>query len=69
MSEETWTAICKCRTCGKEINRAMGVPTSEKTRVSISATMMAICDVRSHNTGSDYNLNFDMEWVTEHSTP
>lgn len=64
-NDRLWTAICKCRTCGREINRATHVPEHEKMRVGVSAALMAICDQKSHNTGSDYNLNFDLTWHEE----
>ena len=64
-TETLWTAIARCRVCGKEINRAEHVPESEKTRVGVAAPMMALCDVRHHNTGSDFNLAFDLEWMPE----
>jgi hypothetical protein len=62
---ELWTGIARCGTCKKEINRAQHVPESDKTKVNVSAPLAAICDVRSHNTGSDYNLNFEIEWIKE----
>jgi len=60
-----WTAVVRCKTCSQEINRAEHVPQSEKLRVEVSAPLMALCKEPSHNTGSDYNLNYDLAWLLE----
>jgi len=60
-----WTLIARCQVCGKELNRATHVPERERGRVIIAAPLMAICDVRSHNTLSDCNIGVDLEWVSE----
>lgn len=64
-TEKLWTAVAKCSTCKKELNRAEHVPESQKTKVIISAPLMAVCDVRDHNTTSDLNLRVDLEWIEE----
>src|SRR5881392_2288889 len=60
-----WTLIARCQVCGEELNRATHVPESERSRVVIAAPLMAICDVRSHNTLTDCNIGVDLEWVSE----
>ena len=61
-----WTGIVRCKTCGTEINRAEHVPDEDKSRVGISAPIAAgLCPTKSHNTFSDCNLNYDIEWVEE----
>lgn len=62
---KTWTCIARCGICWKELNRATRVPDGERSRVAISAALMAICDVREHNTFSDCNLRVDLEWFEE----
>lgn len=64
-----WTAIVTCRTCKAELNRATGVPEAEKARIAISAPLLCLCEVLAHNTGSDFNLNFDLEWRDEPLLP
>ena len=63
-----WTYVVKCKDCGREINRAEHVPEEKKTQVAISASLMCFCPERSHNTGSDFNLHFDGEWIAEGET-
>ena len=60
-----FTCIARCRVCGKELNRAVGVPESDKTTVAICAPFAAMCEEKSHNTFSDLNLRFDLEWIEE----
>jgi hypothetical protein len=60
-----WTLIARCQVCGKELNRATHVPECERSRVVIAAPLMALCDVRSHNTLSDCNIGVNLEWVSE----
>ena len=60
-----WTAIMRCRECRTEINRAEHVPEHQKSRVAISAPIVGLCPTKSHNTASDYTLNFDLEWLEE----
>ncbi len=60
-----WTAIMRCRECKTELNRAEHVPEHQKSRVAISAPLLGLCPTESHNTFSDCNLNFDLEWLEE----
>lgn len=60
-----WTCIARCKICHKELNRAEHVPEHDKTRVIISAPLMAICDERNHNTLSDCNIGVELEWIME----
>lgn len=60
-----WTCISRCRDCGQELNRATGVPETERTRVALAAPLIALCDNPRHNTLSDLNLRVQLEWVQE----
>lgn len=60
-----WTCIARCQVCGKELNRAVHVPEYDKTRVAISAPLVAICDEPGHSTLSDCNIGVNLEWVQE----
>lgn len=62
---KTFTGIARCSTCGKELNRAEGVPDVKRVMVEMTAPLMAICDVREHNTFSDLNLRVQVEWIEE----
>lgn len=61
----TWTCIAVCGTCGVEGNRATGVPDNQKAGVAVSAPLQARCDVQEHDTRSDFNLNYRLEWTLE----
>ncbi len=50
---KTYTCIATCRTCGQELNRAVGVPEDERLKVSLGAPLVALCLVRDHNTLPD----------------
>ena len=65
MSEQLWTYIVRCKTCGAECNRAEHVPERARNRVEMSAPMIAFCPVRGHNSLSDLNYHYDAEWVPE----
>lgn len=60
-----YTCTARCSTCKKELNRAENVPEAQKAKVTISAPLMAVCDVKSHNTFSDLNLRVDLEWLEQ----
>jgi hypothetical protein len=62
-----WTCIARCSTCDKELNRAEHVPENKKSQVSLTAPVMAVCDIKEHNTFSDLNLRVKLEWVEENS--
>jgi hypothetical protein len=64
-SEKLWTCVARCQVCKKELNRATHVPEREKGRVCISAPMVAICEVKEHNTLSDCNIGVVLEWIEE----
>ena len=64
-----WTCIARCQVCGKELNKATHVPENERAHVTISAPLVAICDVREHNTLSDCNIGVRLEWVAEEAQP
>lgn len=51
--------------CKRELNRAVHVPGWDKMRVAIAAPLVAICEIRSHNTYSDCNIGVELEWVRE----
>lgn len=66
MTEQLWTYIVRCGTCGAECNRAEHVPEGKRFKVELSAPMMAFCKVEErHNTLSDLNYNYNAEWVAE----
>lgn len=65
MSEKIYTAIARCCVCSKELNRAENVPENKRYQVDISAPIMAICPVKSHNTFSDLNLKVHVEWLEQ----
>jgi hypothetical protein len=60
-----WTCIARCQVCGKELNRAEHVPDGERGMVGLGAPLVAICEVREHNTYSDCNLGVQLEWIEE----
>ena len=60
-----YTCIAFCRTCGKELNRAEHVPENMRTRVAMSAPMVAICDMPAHNSLPDLNLRVVLTWMDE----
>ena len=64
-----WTAIAKCKVCKRELNRATGVPESSKMQIILSAPLVAICEVRDHNTFSDCNPGVELEWMEEPCRP
>lgn len=65
MGGTLWTCVARCQVCGKELNRAVGVPEDEKTKVIVSAPLVAICGERHHNTLSDCNIGVDLEWIEQ----
>jgi len=60
-----FTGIARCGTCKEEVNRAEHVPEEDQSRVIMSAPFAALCKMRSHNSFSDLNYNFDLEWLEE----
>ncbi len=67
---ETFTAVLSCAECGTELNRAIGVPESKKGSVVISAPLVAgRCKNGCRSSGSDWNCNTKLEWVTESAEP
>ena len=60
-----YTCIARCSTCKKELNRAENVPEDQKSKVIISAPLIAVCDDKSHNTMSDLNLRIELEWLEQ----
>jgi hypothetical protein len=60
-----YTCVAFCRTCGKELNRAEHVPEDKRTRVAMAAPMVALCDVRDHNSLPDLNLGVVLVWTDE----
>ena len=60
-----WTGIVTCSTCKAEINRAEHVPEEDKARAGLTAAFGSLCKVRSHNTFSDLNWNYTIQWVEE----
>lgn len=65
MSEQLYKCTAYCQVCGKVLNTAEHVPESKQTQVSISAPLVAICDVKGHNTLSDCNIGVRLEWEKE----
>lgn len=66
MSEEKlWKATAKCQVCDAVLNTALHVPEHEKGGVGMSAPLVAICDVKDHNTLSDCNIGVKIEWEEE----
>lgn len=63
-----WTCIARCGQCGREINRAEHVPENKKQWVSMTAAFNARCDEPHHNTFSDLNLRYTLDWVEEPPT-
>ena len=63
MTEKLFTAVARCATCKAEINRAPGVPESEKTAVEKSAPLNCFCRKKGHNTLSGLNFNTEIEWM------
>ncbi len=65
-----WACIATCKTCGHELNRAEHVPESRKGHLGgISAPLMATGCPNGHDTLSDLNFNFDLEWIEELEKP
>jgi len=62
MGEKLYNATAKCGVCDKVLNTAENVPESQKSKVSFSAPMMSICEVKEHNTFPDLNLKVKIEW-------
>ena len=62
---KTWTCIARCSTCKVELNRAEGVPESDKYRVGLVAPFNARGCPNKHDSFSDINFHFDLEWVEE----
>lgn len=60
-----WTCIARCSTCDKILNTAEHVPEDSKSMVTVTAPVMALCDVREHNSMSDLNLRVKLEWKEE----
>jgi hypothetical protein len=60
-----WKATVTCATCKEVINTAEHVPTSEKARAAMGAPFMSFCKTKAHNTFSDLNWHFDIEWELE----
>lgn len=63
MAEKLWTCVARCQVCGRELNRACGVPESAKASVAIGAPLNCICPVKGHNTLSDCNIGVELEWI------
>lgn len=62
---KTFTCTAKCGTCGAVMNTAHGVPEEAKGQVTMSAPMVAFCEVAAHNSLSDVNWNLKLEWTEE----
>jgi len=63
-SKSLWTAILSCKDCGKELNRALDVPDSDRGRVSVSSALAAgRCPNGCRSTLSDLNINTKLEWI------
>lgn len=60
-----YTAIARCSTCKKELNRAENVPENKRGHIEMTAPLMAVCDVKEHNTFSDLNLSVEIEWLEQ----
>ena len=70
MSDPTFTYVLTCSDCGGELNRAIGVPESDKGRVIMGAPLMAgKCKTGCRSTLSDYNLNWDGTWYPDADAP
>ena len=65
MSETLWTGTIRCGVCKEPVSEAKHVPENEKTRVELSAPFAARCKKRDHNTYSDINFDFKVEWEEE----
>lgn len=63
-----YTVIAKCRTCKKELNRAINVPENELNRVKLSAPLNVIGSCK-HSTLSDLNYHFDLEVIEKNHEP
>ena len=61
---KTWTCIARCSTCKKVLNTAKGVPEDKKGQVEMSAPLAAR-GCKEHDTLSDLNYHFDLEWIEE----
>lgn len=60
-----WRCVARCQVCKKVLNTADHVPENEKTRIELTAPLMAVCDVRGHSTFSDCNFAPILEWEIE----
>lgn len=65
----TWTCIATCQHCGRELNRATGVPDERRTIVAFGAPLVALCPNPTHNTFSDCNLGVRTQWYEEGLDP
>lgn len=65
MSEKLWKCTARCKVCNKVLNTARYVPESKRTGVSLVAPLVAICEIKSHNTLSDCNIGVKLEWEPE----
>lgn len=65
MTEPLWRLIARCGQCKKILNMARNVPESEKSKVEMQGPLMAICDVKAHNSMSDLNLGVQLIWERE----
>ena len=55
--------IVTCKTCGEELNRTKPLPDGvSETRALVGATLNCFCSNSGHNSGSDYNLNWESHW-------
>lgn len=57
--------VCRayCLECGKLLGESNPTEEAKKLSVEIAAPLSVFCETRSHNTGSDWNVNFRTEWV------
>lgn len=61
--EKHYTAICRCRECKTELNRADNVPESKKLQIIMSAPLVAgRCPQKCRSTFSDCNMNIEIDW-------
>src|SRR5207249_176703 len=62
---KTYSVTARCQVCKEVLNTATGIPEDERTRIIMSAPLMAICKVKAHNTLSDCNIGVKLEWKEE----
>lgn len=60
-----YTCRATCQVCGALLNEANHVPESQCVLVTMSAPLVAICEVKDHNTLSDCNIGVNLEWIEE----